>query len=279
MARRVMPSGVTPRGWCISPRTAVLAVATALPPAPLTPLRWPLLPASSHSCTGCSGGRSRRKETGRSARLFCQGCHVPDENGKRMLPVTYEAHCESCHNLGYSIPHASPEVVHRSLLALTVEELSATQADPTAGRLRPPRDLSPQATPFDVVRQVQIIERHLYGAMCGLCHRVDNNAKPLPRILPVKVQAVWLPEAKFSHRAHRALDCESCHNGVSKSQQAADVHIPGIEVCRSCHGPDTPATLAQHNHAPTGCVTCHRYHNPSQDRTWKESMATHDLRG
>src|SRR5262249_13224452 len=62
-------------------------------------------------------------------------------------------------------------------------------------------------------------------ATCGLCHEYERKAgAAVPsRVLSVDVPQVWYPHAKFSHRAHRGVDCLSCHDGAKESKTHTDV--------------------------------------------------------
>jgi hypothetical protein len=94
---------------------------------------------------------------------------------------------------------------------------------------------------------------------CGECHFYKGKADQIvpDRIEPTNVPTIWLPHAKFSHIAHRAVQCESCHEGANGSTTSADVLLPGIETCVQCHAPPT----RQRGGARFECTECHRYHH------------------
>jgi hypothetical protein len=65
-----------------------------------------------------------------------------------------------------------------------------------------------------------------------------------------------MSKAVFSHGAHDAVQCESCHTGVRKSKETKDVLLPGVANCRQCHA--DPGT----KHAVSSdCTLCHSYHD------------------
>src|SRR2546429_2532268 len=67
------------------------------------------------------------------------------------------------------------------------------------------------------------------------------------------------PHARFDHDAHRGFSCVSCHAKALTSTEASDILLPGIAVCKTCHGrgPD---------HADSRCSECHTYHDWSKRR-------------
>jgi len=68
----------------------------------------------------------------------------------------------------------------------------------------------------------------------------------------------WHPLAKFDHGVHRTYACLDCHN-VLNSKETSDVMIPTIDRCKTCHNQSTAS-------ARSGCLTCHSYHDRSQER-------------
>ena len=51
--------------------------------------------------------------------------------------------------------------------------------------------------------------------------------------------------------------CTSCHPGVDTSEKAQDLHLLGIESCRTCH---------EEGAQRQDCQLCHRYHPPPRRR-------------
>jgi pSer/pThr/pTyr-binding forkhead associated (FHA) protein len=116
-------------------------------------------------------------------------------------------------------------------------------------------------------------------------------------VAPVQVPRSWLPHAEFSHRSHTPSDCRICHAaitvfdpaaspevlrpawaeresapyglltpdelarahpGMTPSDAASDVSIPGLDDCRTCHlGP-----AARTGFIASECVLCHGFHRP-----------------
>ena len=61
-------------------------------------------------------------KNGKKRLMVCSDCHTPDSNGEYMKPITYDAHCKSCHNLKMGgaahmlrIPHVKTNLVRNFL--------------------------------------------------------------------------------------------------------------------------------------------------------------------
>jgi hypothetical protein len=66
-----------------------------------------------------------------------------------------------------------------------------------------------------------------------------------------------MPKARFDHVKHRTNKCADCH-AVTKSHSSADVAIPAIVDCRTCHAGNKAAP----NKIVSTCVACHGFHLP-----------------
>jgi hypothetical protein len=92
------------------------------------------------------GGEDRRS---RRKVLQCKDCHAPDEAGRQMKPIRYDAHCASCHPLTVTLPikadaeaarqaltrfshtpapHQAPEAVRAALRDRLTQLIKATPA-------------------------------------------------------------------------------------------------------------------------------------------------------
>ena len=64
---------------------------------------------------------------------------------------------------------------------------------------------------------------------CNFCHTADDNQQALPN--PVR-------EVLFSHKKHIAdegMKCETCHQGLEKTDFASDANNPSMATCNTCH--------------------------------------------
>lgn len=76
------------------------------------------------------------------------------------------------------------------------------------------------------------------------------------------VATVKLPEVDGLRQVRRLAEDVV---GAAWSDEATDILLPGIAVCRECHVGDSGLTMAQpNNRMPSSCVTCHYYHTPTQ---------------
>ncbi len=213
-----------------------------------------------HSLVELTEGSGEKRQT-RS--LGCLDCHVPDGEGKAMLPIDYEQHCATCHPLrlprakgeGILIPHGKPDQIRAFLLQTYYEE---------------PGGLSEA----DLRAAVNSDEAQLYftggRSKCERCHftkagiPTSDGSPTLPGIIPPEITSRWFLFSVFSHKAHIRQDCKECHfviehkggehvygKGVEESPSAEDVLIPPLEVCTKCHQPGK---------ARNNCTLCHTFH-------------------
>ena len=232
-------------------------------------------------------------------RLECASCHLLDTNdfgeakgfgialealpfrssSGYVLPITYENQCQACHPL-YDTPGV---IQHRQSLREIRDALRRELArqsvfgDPELLRRTLPPDL-PNRRPLEnetvkegIDRNLSIAEAKLRQEYCGKCHEFDGSE--LQPKLPAKFAQIRLEHATFDHRAHRAIDCATCHKEVIASRSADDNLLPKRSVCINCHSP-----AFQVGGKPTGapwfdCVECHRYHNDSQPLAGSSSQA------
>lgn len=218
--------------------------------------------------------------TGGRVVLECAACHRLDAAGARFEPVRMARDCQSCHRLSVDpqapereVPHARPAdvtVAVRDIYAsLAVDRfpvnlvtvntlLQRPQAQPVAGR----------ATSAGRFVQEQT-ERAMASMMdrptgvCKTCHAVEKQAGAagLPatwQIRPIVATDHWLPKSRFSHAQHQNAACASCH-AAGKSRVAADILIPDLASCRTCHAGAQPEK-ADKQKVVSRCDSCHGFH-------------------
>jgi hypothetical protein len=71
----------------------------------------------------------------------------------------------------------------------------------------------------------------------------------------------WFTASVFDHESHRSANCTDCHAQAMTSTLTSDVLLPDIQTCVTCHHPGGRDQQAASNN----CVTCHIYHDRSQD--------------
>lgn len=225
-------------------------------------------------------------------RLDCTSCHQPDLAGRYMQPIQYERHCAECHPLSIRMvgeakeesaikaaeafartpaPHREPSVV-RGVLRERLTEF-ALQFRHEKERVAPPPGDSPLPGPrrpqpvteaqWDwVSRELAQVEKQLFDRKggCAYCHQAEDPpmVSGLPRLAKSQIPERWFPHSRFDHRAHRLLDCASCHPTSAASTRTADVLMPSKETCVACHSP--------HGGARHDCAECHTFHDPKKAR-------------
>lgn len=197
----------------------------------------------------------------------------PSLGSELMAPAKFATACAGCHSLAFDrrfsegVPHDKPEVVH----AFLVKKFSG-YVSTHPGELRevrePGRDLTGK-TPSASVRvytsnewvaaRIYDAEQLLWRKTCKQCHALTFGLRQdtLPIVEPARTTVRWMPHAKFSHDAHRGFSCVSCHEKVMKSTETADLLVPGIATCRTCHARGA-------DHADSQCSECHTYHDWSK---------------
>ena len=93
---------------------------------------------------------------------------------------------------------------------------------------------------------------------CTMCHDLTAEGDQLAPLRAVGESL--MPSARFTHEKHvsgGAENCETCHTNIRKSSLAAEVNLPDIASCRTCHAPGRQAARV------SGCESCHTYHVPS----------------
>lgn len=219
-------------------------------------------------------------------KLACASCHQPDADGRLMRPIVFEPHCRRCHEQkppnpfgGIEAPHKPPEEVRADLQARLLTVAARNPESIFKGRPsmlpgvadRAPLSLAPTLAGYES-EWVETLERALYqpfdnappllehNKYCFLCHVEQGRRAPgeLAQLQETKIPRRWLQRGGFSHRAHDALACKTCHAAVEKSELTSDINLPAKELCMKCHADDRRAS------AGTGCRLCHLYHDTSK---------------
>ncbi|WP_019529451.1 cytochrome c3 family protein [Dasania marina] len=222
-------------------------------------------------------GKVQLSDTGEA--MSCNSCHALKADKEHFAAITMEKHCSSCHDLSFDanepdrqLPHGEP-----SLVVQTIEEhFVRVYTDPnykapgSDRRRRPGKSASQSACsdkPFNCGMQRATTEAAIQFTQrgCVTCHEVSDNqsddmyARWL--VMPVNINDNWHARALFDHASHltkqgqsKDQTCLSCHE-ADQSASSADVLIPGIDNCLSCHG---DVSIAEK--VPVNCISCHAYH-------------------
>lgn len=203
--------------------------------------------------------------------MTCTDCHIADPSGQGFQAVTFEGQCHSCHDLKFDadlpwreVPHGDPAAVVAAVadfyghVALQggVQDLDAP------AYVRRPVGTPQEPTPQERVAALAWAGQRANDAMgiifddkrgCAYCH-VTDRANGKFTVAPVFLRTRFMPEAQFDHSKHQALDCADCHD-ARHSEKSADVMLPGIETCVSCHGAERAGFKTQ-----STCTSCHLFH-------------------
>ncbi|MCI0681449.1 MAG: cytochrome c3 family protein [Gemmataceae bacterium] len=224
-------------------------------------------------------------------KLDCASCHRADgaspervrAAGDYMLPIHYDRHCQACHPLDFakeakgfdrpSVPHRlQPDEVRAWLRGYFTDRLIKDRASLLQQPLRPLPGKNPEREAHarklaDILQEnVRGAEAILFGqGACGRCHTsLLTETGATQRIDPANIPTVWFQHARFDHTAHRGVACAVCHVDVEQSRGPADVLLPGVKLCRTCHAPPHAAGGRVAGGARHDCVECHRYHGGDQ---------------
>lgn len=202
---------------------------------------------------------------GRRETLSCKTCHelVTVKEKTDPVAIEFERHCQRCHLLTFDprfpndqVPHGGdPNLVYGAVVAAYSGNRDILGRSPTEmRRLLTARQLvTPDARALINAEQV-------FKTKCQQCHVIARSGTRLTSTPPV-IPREWLPEARFSHGKHAAVDCETCHRGVRASVKTSDVLMPALADCTTCHAPN-----AATKQAGSTCLTCHEYHLRPSDK-------------
>lgn len=207
------------------------------------------------------GAAQMAQRLGRGTGLDCASCHRPTADGVRFLPIDMERDCESCHSLAYDKVGGTFRKLRHGDVDQMIADLSVAQrASQTinSGRQRPGEFVGGGAGAASFSRPAgsvgsaaQALSR---GGICGECH-TPAQAGGRFSVMPVTQVSRFMQHGWFTHAAHKQDKCTSCH-AADRSITSADVLLPDLNSCRSCHfGENAPR-----GKIPSGCAMCHDYH-------------------
>ena len=210
-----------------------------------------------------------RSPTGKQ-QLTCKNCHTPDETATRFKPISMKAHCQECHSLEFEPKATTRQVPHGNVadVIATVNEFYAQaalfgkpidQAEPGRTRSGDRSASGPVKNIAWVNQKAQaIVTEMMEQRTCFACHEVVRSGTGDTKswtIAPIAITDHWLPKSRFAHRQHSTFDCKKCHD-VAQSKTSADIAIPDLANCQSCHSGNTLET----DKAVGTCETCHGFH-------------------
>ncbi len=237
---------------------------------------------------------SKMRTTDKPDGMECADCHTLKSDKEHFEPISMEEHCSSCHeltfdtdNLERQLPHGEPDEVIRMLEEHYVRVYTDPDFKPAGSstrrrRLGQRRNDSNCESPFacGMQKAAREAEAQFIKGGCNYCHQVSDteadNIYARWKVLPVRINDDWYPNAIFDHASHETKkvdsnhSCLSCHD-AEESESNTDVLIPGIDNCVDCHGDESIA-----NKITVNCVSCHDFH-PKMLRPSMPSMNTIDM--
>ena len=228
---------------------------------------------------------------GQETELECNYCHVSDATGE-MNKVSYEEHCDSCHQIELANNSSEKLVLPHKYLREVVTKVNEFYKDESnfdvtssnigntsliiPGSQRVPLTDGDRNSNYQNLADAKLQEIVFYTG-CNTCHNVVPDFEQTN--FPWKIQPVdpvnWYSKALFNHKAHEDQECAECHKGIEQSNSSLDINLPNVEYCQSCHlgGWGSPLKTA------STCVTCHIFHidpvtvEPEQDEPYQETRA------
>jgi len=217
-----------------------------------------------------------------------------------MQSILYATQCAACHvkdlqfdkRFDQAAPHDKPDVV-QTFLIQKYSEYFASHPRALSEVVAPERILpNTVKLPLPVPRnrqewmdqQIMLADILLFNKGCKLCHVMvaanpaegdgSGTKAPLPVVAKSSIPQRWFAHAEFNHDSHRLLTCTACHSRTPDSRQTADILLPGIASCRSCHEDGG----ARHDAASGRCSECHSYHDWSKEKPTKGKFTIPELR-
>ncbi len=197
--------------------------------------------------------------------LGCADCHKPTSEGTRFEPVSMERDCEACHSLAYSRVGGTFLKLRHGDIPQMLAQLSMAGPVRSMGISRSrPGDFGGATTGSGTIsKSISHANFHLTGVaaqamapngICGECHTPEMHGGKLA-VRPVTLVSRYMPNGWFDHAAHTQTSCGECH-AAAGSQSSADVLLPRVAECRSCHLGEGAAKPK----IPSSCAMCHAYH-------------------
>jgi hypothetical protein len=206
--------------------------------------------------------------------LDCKNCHVTDPSGTRFRPVSMEQNCSMCHSLAFdrvegtvrTLRHGDPKAVAADLRAF-YRSTSPNRPISLGGMARRrPGDFAAYRIAADyrsgAAQRAGGADRAIRAVFsprgaCFDCHKVIQPAATGTGtfgVVPVTLPGRYMQKGWFDHGAHETETCVSCH-AARTSDKSADLLLPDIKSCRTCHGGEHAG-----KQVPSACAMCHDYH-------------------
>lgn len=204
--------------------------------------------------------------TGKREKLQCDSCHSFRDGRIEAEPIRFKDHCQRCHDLTFDARFPKDQVPHGGDPRLVYAYVASVMGGAPSMELPAPisqRRIFAQKGGMNVGSRAMMTAEHVIKVRCALCHQIENVGERLAVTPPTFINN-WLSKSQFSHPRHRNVDCDRCHTTARQSERTSDVLLPGRSACSQCHSATANAHAPNTVQAPTSCLTCHGYHEPSK---------------
>ena len=205
--------------------------------------------------------------------MVCADCHKPEPGGLGFQPITYKADCQRCHQLRFDVGLPWAQVPHgddtgvatavQGFYALAAYKGIAPEQQQHPGQIQrlvpgtppPPMTVLPADTRAWVEAKTDAAMRIIFDRKrgCFYCHTPDPSRGQY-RVAPVHMRNRFFEPTVFNHAKHAPVACDACHD-ARHADSSADLLVPPIQRCVTCHGPGTAAFRVT-----STCTSCHVFH-------------------
>lgn len=218
------------------------------------------------SSRGIFNGEGRREV------LQCEGCHriVTIKDKADPVVLEFKSHCQRCHRLTFDVRYPRAEVPHGGDPGLVYGFVLATYSGDRDILSKPPAEVRRLLAARKIVapdEQAVLNADQVFKKKCTLCHEIVRRGERFAAVAPV-IRRDWFGTAKFTHRSHTNVRCETCHDAARSSALTSDVLMPARGDCTGCHASNATGTQAA-----STCKTCHEYHLQAEKRVIMASLA------
>jgi hypothetical protein len=235
----------------------------------------------------------------RGRKLDCNYCHELETEGRFMKRISFQAHCQTCHQLQFdlnnpdlTLPHGDSTAVLGFLRSVTshYEDLVRRKGITDPKKIRAFVEDQRKGLRTQYSSDEQLINRVFFEADpykirpgmdrpraanfagCAYCHQVTPAAVGAPTIAKPILVDRWMLMSDFDHAKHvavKGVQCETCHQLARGSSKSSDILLPVKASCVTCHNPHAEPGLR----TAAECITCHQYHAPAAAQTLTANMS------
>lgn len=212
--------------------------------------------------------KAAQQANGSAEALVCADCHSPDNQGG-FNDIVMEDQCQSCHSLAFDTDVPEFQAPHQQIADVVASIDAWYQRKQRNGEplnsgprsMRPGQSATASSSLDAKQHALKVASSLIERESCVQCHQIQQRSAPLAerKIAPTFIQSNWLKIGSFDHTQHRTQDCSDCH-AAEESSQSADVLIPSIDVCQTCHVGEHSNAVLENDQRRNNCIDCHVFH-------------------